>query len=491
MIAVGQRKWRGLRWVVSALCLLSFLLSGAWPQPAGVQAVMAQTGPTVPMLFSSAPDVPDYDLQQIVEGVVGDLPGTWGVAIKKLDTGQYAAFNGDKKQVSASLYKTWVLNELFRQAKAGTVALSDYATVDGTDTYEDSLTGGASFSPGDSITLSRAAFEMITVSDNTCAHLLVRLLDPDNINRFMQRKGLFHSLLDWYSGGDNLTTPIDMLHEMEMIATSQMVDADSSRQMAQLLAQQVKNDIISPGLPSGVPFAHKTGWLDGMMHDAGIVYSPAGPFVIVVMGSNLDSYQTIYDNVPALARRVYKYLSIEPVNPARYFPETRQVVGYDFLKFWQNFGALDAFGYPIGPEQVQNGKLVQQFERARFEWNPANAAAGGIYPDVVLGPIGTERAAQLGLSWPRSVDTGAGKYFTPAGQGVTGDFYQYWLDHGGERVLGQPISPATNMINPLDGKSYYTQWFERARIELHPEAPADHQIVLGALGREMLAAPGH
>ena len=70
------------------------------------------------MLFGSAPDAPDNQLQAIVEEVVAELPGTWGVAVKKLDTGQYAAFNGDEQQVSASLYKMWVLNELYRQVKA-------------------------------------------------------------------------------------------------------------------------------------------------------------------------------------------------------------------------------------------------------------------------------------------------------------------------------------------------------------------------------------
>src|SRR5262249_52086572 len=34
-------------------------------------------------LFGSAPDAPDSELQSIVEDVVSDLPGTWGVAIKK------------------------------------------------------------------------------------------------------------------------------------------------------------------------------------------------------------------------------------------------------------------------------------------------------------------------------------------------------------------------------------------------------------------------
>ena len=56
----------------------------------GAQAGPAAAAVPVPMLYGSAPDIPDAQLQAIVEDVVADLPGTWGVAVKKLDTGQYA-----------------------------------------------------------------------------------------------------------------------------------------------------------------------------------------------------------------------------------------------------------------------------------------------------------------------------------------------------------------------------------------------------------------
>src|SRR4051812_33580171 len=84
-----------------------------------IAATLFQLGPThqagfgatayaassVVTLYGSAPDAPDSELQSIIEDVASDLPGNWGVVVKKLDTGQYAAYNGDVQQVSASLYK--------------------------------------------------------------------------------------------------------------------------------------------------------------------------------------------------------------------------------------------------------------------------------------------------------------------------------------------------------------------------------------------------
>jgi hypothetical protein len=163
-------------------------------------------------------------------------------------------------------------------------------------------------------------------------------------------------------------------------------------------------------------------------------------------------------------------------------------VGHDFLKCWNVYGGLETFGYPIGPEQMENGLLVQTFERARFELHPENAGAGGPEPTVALGLVGQERASQLDLAWSRSPNDGNGIYFDATGQSISGDFLYYWQNHGGERAFGWPISPAADMTNPADGKTYRTQWYQRARLEYHPDLPAGHRIVLGALGTE-LATP--
>src|SRR6476620_10407433 len=100
----GRRQAIAAR-TLTVLLVLALLLGGL--QQSGSASTPAYAAPPVVMLYGSAPDFPDSQLQAIVDDVVGDLPGDWGVAIKKLDTGQYAVYNGDKQQVSASLYKMW------------------------------------------------------------------------------------------------------------------------------------------------------------------------------------------------------------------------------------------------------------------------------------------------------------------------------------------------------------------------------------------------
>jgi len=78
-----------------------------------------------------------------------------------------------------------------------------------------------------------------------------------------------------------------------------------------------------------------------------------------------------------------------------YFPETGRSLCAGFRAYWEQFGGLAVYGYPISGEFVDgSGHTVQWFERARFEWHP------GQWPeryDVLLGRVGAELSAQQGF----------------------------------------------------------------------------------------------
>jgi hypothetical protein len=50
--------------------------------------------------------------------------------------------------------------------------------------------------------------------------------------------------------------------------------------------------------------------------------------------------------------------------------ETRQSICYAFRDFFLEYGGISQFGYPISGIELYNGRLVQYFQRARFEWRP-------------------------------------------------------------------------------------------------------------------------
>ena len=77
-----------------------------------------------------------------------------------------------------------------------------------------------------------------------------------------------------------------------------------------------------------------------------------------------------------------------------WFPETGHTLQNSFMAYWETYGGLQVFGYPISEELQENGRTVQYFERARFEWHPENA--GTVY-EVLLGHLGVEAAYATGV----------------------------------------------------------------------------------------------
>jgi peptide/nickel transport system substrate-binding protein len=85
------------------------------------------------------------------------------------------------------------------------------------------------------------------------------------------------------------------------------------------------------------------------------------------------------------------------------------------------------------------------------------------------------------------------KIGTP-GIDVCGRFLETWQKPGSEQnnvyVNGLPITAARNEISLTDGKTYSTQWFERARYEAHPENKAPYDVLLGLLGISLTEGRG-
>ena len=52
------------------------------------------------------------------------------------------------------------------------------------------------------------------------------------------------------------------------------------------------------------------------------------------------------------------------------FPDTDKEVCYAFLDFFEAHGGVEQFGYPISNFELHDARIVQYFQRARFEWHP-------------------------------------------------------------------------------------------------------------------------
>jgi peptide/nickel transport system substrate-binding protein len=203
--------------------------------------------------------------------------------------------------------------------------------------------------------------------------------------------------------------------------------------------------------------------------------------------------------VSALPHNALAASASSPVGDSRKFPETNQTVEGRFLDVWSQNGdyATNLYinGFPITDKHdeinLDNGKTypTQWFERARFEDHTSD---GNKAPyDVLLGRLGAfvaegrTDAPFKAIADPKVAGT---DWFKETGHSISGDIKTYFYKYGGVSQFGFPLSETFTEVSKDDpSKSYTVQYFERQRMELHPEnGNTIFRVLLGRLGAEQM-----
>jgi len=157
----------------------------------------------------------------------------------------------------------------------------------------------------------------------------------------------------------------------------------------------------------------------------------------------------------------------------RYFSETGHNVKGDFLKFYNdNPNAMFLYGYPITEEfTIQDGKTVQYFQRARFEYR-ADLPEGQRVQVTQLGRATYVSTGPLDVS-----NTFSCRTYTETGYPVCFAFLEFFDQYGGVTQFGYPISGFEYHENKI------VQYFENARMEWQPWKVEGQRVVISDLGR--------
>ena len=247
------------------------------------------------------------ELENIVLPIINKAKGKYAVAIENLKTGETYELNENEEFASASLYKLWVMALVFKNIKEGKLTLDQKLSADvptlnkrfGIDEENAELKEGVV-----SYTVKEALEQMITISHNYAALLLHARVGVKNTQTMLNS----YQLTSSHTGTPPMTSAKDISSFYKLLYNGELIDGSSSQQMIEILKRQKFNDRIPKYLPDETVAAHKTGELDGVKHDAGIVYSPKGNYIIVLMSDT--SNETTASEVEAnISKEVWDYFN--------------------------------------------------------------------------------------------------------------------------------------------------------------------------------------
>lgn len=222
----------------------------------------------------------DAGLSALVKHYAEDHPGTFGISFIEL-SGKHrrAEFQQDKVFTTASTYKLFVAYSALKRVEAGSWRWSD------------SVQGGRN--------LDQCFDDMIVRSDNACAEAMLQKIGFREITSEIQALGLKNST--FLKGDSPQTTAGDLSTFLAILNSGQMLNQQTSRDK---LLSALKRNIYRQGIPAGASgqVADKVGFLNGLFHDAAIVYSPSGTYVLTIMsdGSNWATIADLTRKIEAL-----------------------------------------------------------------------------------------------------------------------------------------------------------------------------------------------
>ena len=267
------------------IAFLLFVSQNAWAQK-------PKPTPTI-IAVSTAPTLDDK-----IQNAIKDFSGHVWIYAKNLDTGKDYALRADEQVRTASTIKLAIMAETFHQVAQGKLHWTDEIVL-----TKQNKQGGSGvlseFSDGTKIDLQTALHLMVVVSDNTATNLVLDKVGTDNVNAFAESLGLHQtrSLRKIGGGGEakvldeqplyknfglGVSSPRDMVRLLEMLENGQVVSKEASNEMLNIMKRQQYKDGIGRGLPDTIQSASKSGALDRLRSDVGIIYTRRGRIALAI-----------------------------------------------------------------------------------------------------------------------------------------------------------------------------------------------------------------
>lgn len=258
-----------------------------------------------------------------IQDLVEESEGTWGIVLEDLDLREKWEMNGDELFYAASVIKVPIMASIFSAVEREELALTDQIIL-----KKEDFVGGSGvlqhLTPETSLSIQDIIMLMIIQSDNTATNILIDLVGVEKIVQGMKEVGMekstfFNKLMmnNPSPKGFNKITATDIAKLLKQMATGELVSTDASAEMIAIMKKQQVRDCLPEKLPSPYSefnngmtawqLAHKTGWIPGTRHDAGIFFVGQRKLIATVLSKDVDDLlsKRILSEIGA---EIYNYL---------------------------------------------------------------------------------------------------------------------------------------------------------------------------------------
>lgn len=242
-----------------------------------------------------------------------------GVAFIDPKSGWIFSINGSSEFPAASVAKVPVMAAAYHLADSGLLNLERKVPFHNRDKLGGSgvlqwLRGGRTYTIRNLIRL------MIVLSDNTATKLVVDTLGLKRINQYLTNIGLTETiindptmLVEPPALFNNRTTPNDMAKLIEKIYRSKGFSSAAAKEMLSFMRSQKYRWGLWRGVPPGTTIANKTGNLEGILNDVGIIYTKKGNYILAVFTQQFKKQREARLIINNISRITYEEYTGEKV----------------------------------------------------------------------------------------------------------------------------------------------------------------------------------
>jgi beta-lactamase class A len=282
----------------------------------GFRLAMRTTVLLIPVLAVALSAQP---LQNAIRERIAAFPGTVSLYAKNLDTGATIGIRETDPVRTASTIKLPIMLAVFDAVARGQAKWDEPLTISAQEKVAGSGVLGVEFSTGGQLPIRDVLHLMIVLSDNTATNMILERFTADAVNAYLDKLGIktTRSLRKVMGPGPaagfsaagklpengkyglGVSTPRDMATILERLDRGEIVSPEASREMLAILKRNQDNTGIARHLME-FPVAHKTGALDALRSDVGIVYARTGKIAMAITVDGMAKPDWSPDNAGSL-----------------------------------------------------------------------------------------------------------------------------------------------------------------------------------------------